>query len=87
MPNRTSAIPHLLFIASSPSKYRVKKQRIFSQPQWNRRFPVDVLTVWGSDNDIAINATGAESPNSASARITIAWTTAPLPVLLPHYTN
>jgi len=45
------------------------------------------LTVWSSDNDVAINATGTESPNSASARITIAGTTAPLPVLLSHYTK
>lgn len=48
---------------------------------------MDVLTVWSSDNDVATNVTGAESPNSASARITVVWTTAPLPVLLPHYTN
>jgi hypothetical protein len=43
---------------------------------------VDVLTVWGFANDVAINVIGAESPNAASARITIAWTTAPLPGLL-----
>jgi hypothetical protein len=45
-----------------------------------------MLMVWGSDNDVAINFSGAESSNSASAGIAIAWTTASLPVvLLSHY--